>query len=134
MSSRLGSTFAAVIGFGMVDNSYEQDGRHYRDTSDSVSDISSIASSPTTSPTNSPTSHPNLQRRASESISEPNQIQFRKMPVRRYTLPSKMNPFSLIVGNNNDASTSITGRLSNTKIWESNREDSSVQEHVQFGL
>ncbi|CAG8620890.1 10446_t:CDS:2 [Gigaspora margarita] len=129
MSSRIVSTLAGVIGFGVVDNSFEQDGRHFRDTSDSVSDISSIASSPATSPTNSPTSHPNLQRRASESVAEPNQIQFRKMPVRRYTLPSKMNPFSLIVGNND--TTSLAGRM---KFWETSREDSSVQEHVQFGL
>ncbi|CAG8591446.1 4097_t:CDS:2 [Cetraspora pellucida] len=139
MSSRFGSTLAAVIGFGMVDNSYEQDGRHYRDTSDSVSVISnseSLNSSPTTSPANSPTSLPNLQRRASESVADSTQIQFRKMPVRRYTLPSKMNPFSLIVGNANDTS-SLASRISNTKIWESSREDSSVQvamEHVQFGL
>ncbi|CAG8811442.1 6446_t:CDS:1, partial [Racocetra persica] len=129
MSSRFGSTLAAVIGFGMVDNSYEQDGRNYRDTSDSASVISnseSFTSSPTTSPTNSPTSHPNMQRRASESIADSTQIQFRKMPVRRYTLPSKMNPFSLIVGSATDSS-SLASRISGNKIWENNREDSSVQ-------
>lgn len=46
---------------------------------------------------------PNLQRRASESISEA--VQFRKLPVRRYTLP---------------------GKLGLSKFWEAGR-DSSVQ-------
>jgi hypothetical protein len=115
-------------------NSYEQENKHiprnnnyhFRDSSaDSDSD-----SSPSTSPTSTPTSPiaqsndttlnnnntPNLQRRASESGTE---IQFKRLPARRYTLPGKFGLAPL------------------SRFWEAGRGDSSVQvamDNVQFGL
>src|SRR5687767_4429004 len=77
------------------------------DSSDSGDELSTTPTTPTTpmSP-NSDTltnSTPNMQRRASESITEA--IQFKKLPMtRRYTLPSRINPFGATTGgteNNN---------------------------------
>jgi len=115
-------------------NSYEQDNTrfprnnsyNFRDSSADF-DGESTPSTPTspTSPTSSVSQSndtalnknnntPNLQRRASESVTD---IQFKKLPARRYTLPSKFG-------------------LPLSRFWEAGR-DSSVQvamDNVQFGL
>uniref|UniRef100_A0A1D1XVA9 Kinesin-like protein KIF1B n=1 Tax=Anthurium amnicola TaxID=1678845 RepID=A0A1D1XVA9_9ARAE len=108
-------------------NSYDQETTsntfHFRDSSTDSSD-SSLSTTPSSTPT-SPVSQnnnmtlnnntPNLQRRASESVTD--SIQFKKLPARRYTLPSKFG-------------------LPLSKFWEAGR-DSSVQvamDNVQFGL
>jgi hypothetical protein len=110
-----------------ISNSYEEDTKqsiphnnyHFRDSSSDSSDGEMTTPSTPNSPispispsngfalnnnnNNNNTTTPNLQRRASESITEA--IQFKKLPVRRYTLP---------------------GKLGLSKIWEAGR-DSSVQ-------
>ena len=111
-------------------NSFDQDtysipqrNHYFRDSSTNSSDSDELSTTPTTptSPTTPNTdtlnsNPPNLQRRASESLTE--SIQFKKSPAsRRYTLPSR---FGLVIG----SSESNRGPLS--KFWESGR-DSSVQ-------
>src|SRR6266536_2684522 len=78
-------------------NSYNfRDSSAYSDGESTLSTTSSTPSTPT-SPTSSVSQSndttlnnnintPNLQRRASESVTD---IQFKKLPARRYTLPSK---------------------------------------------
>ncbi|GBC07046.1 hypothetical protein RclHR1_07200004 [Rhizophagus clarus] len=122
--------------FTWTSNSYEEnstenrnfrhnDNYHFRDSSSDSSDAEmTTPSTPTTPvspglPNNDITfnnnNSPNMQRRASESITEA--IQSKRAPARRYTLPGKLG-------------------LPLSRFWEAGRE-SSVQvamENCQFGL